>query len=159
MKSRTWPSLCVLHMWNPPSYLFNPHARGAGRPLILKDKVMIYMLSAPFCSLDQLGLRNIADDSLSIYLSELLLRFPRSVFNLISQQSQWSFTIALQLICAKNDPALHLPEMFVFLASSRKSQEADDARGKGHVTFSRKRPAIRTFESGPFFSCPQNKKK
>lgn len=87
-------------MWNPPSYLFNPHTRGAGRPLILKDKAMIYMLSALFCSFDQLGLRNIADDSLSVYLSELLLCFSRSVFNLISQHSQWSFTIATHM-CQK----------------------------------------------------------
>lgn len=53
------------------------------------------MLSALFCSFDQLGLRNIADNSHSFYLSVLLLCFPRSVFFfLIYQQSQCSFSLA-----------------------------------------------------------------
>lgn len=97
-------------MWNPSSYLFNPHTRGAGRPLILKDKAMIYMLSALFCSFDQLGIRNIADESLSIYLAELLLCFLRSVFNLISQQSLEFHHSTATHMCQEWSS---LPEMFV----------------------------------------------
>lgn len=61
-------------MWNPPSNLFNPHGRGAGRPLMLKDKATIYLLSM-LCSalLINWAQGKMADESFPFYLSELLL--------------------------------------------------------------------------------------
>lgn len=81
-------------MWNPPSNLFNPHGRGACRPLMLKDIATIYLLSL-LCSalLISWAQEKMADESFPFYLSELLLSLmakawfsltPMAVLNCIS---------------------------------------------------------------------------